>query len=68
MSTNDESLTKVFHPNKPEEGFGDSGYVLYLNQQDWDKFMETINNPPEPSPHLIEAYRRYKERRNWSGG
>ena len=69
MNTNDESLTKVFHPNK-QECFEALGYemlnnILYLNEQEWDKFMETMNNPPEPSPYLIEALKRYKDRRDW---
>ena len=63
MSTNDESLIKVFHPNKQDDDLYDSGYVLYLSEKDWDAFMENINNPPPPSPHLIEAFKRYKERR-----
>jgi uncharacterized protein (DUF1778 family) len=32
---------------------------LELTQEQWDKFIDTINNPPEPSEKLKELFRKY---------
>jgi uncharacterized protein (DUF1778 family) len=32
---------------------------LILNEEQWEKFIFTINNPPEPSKKLKELMREY---------
>lgn len=35
--------------------------TIYLNDEEWARFLETLANPPPPTPFLIEAMRRYME-------
>ena len=33
--------------------------TLKLSPEAWDKFIKVIENPPEPTPALIESVRKY---------
>ena len=35
--------------------------VIVVSERDWNLVMETIENPPEPSPIMLKAVERYKE-------
>lgn len=37
------------------------GRVTTLPAEEWDKLQEYLANPPEPTPALVEAMKRYKE-------
>lgn len=37
------------------------GRVITLPAEEWDKLQEYLANPPEPTPALVEAMKRYKE-------
>jgi uncharacterized protein (DUF1778 family) len=36
--------------------------TILLTEEQYERMLELIRNPPEPSPALIEAAKRYKER------
>jgi uncharacterized protein (DUF1778 family) len=36
--------------------------TILLTQEEYERMLEICANPPEPSPALIEAAKRYKER------
>ena len=40
----------------------DAHEKVTLSARDWDLFYDALTNPPEPSPALREAARRYRER------
>ena len=35
--------------------------AIPLSSKGWEKFTNILNNPPEPSPELREAYKRHLE-------
>lgn len=35
--------------------------VITVTEKDWDKLQDHLENPPEPTPKLIDAMKRYKE-------
>lgn len=47
-----------------EEGIGFdinwSDQVIYMSEEDYAKFIEALENAPEPSEKLKEAYEKYK--------
>lgn len=35
--------------------------VFYLSPEAWDKLMDILAEPPEPSQYMIDAAKRYKD-------
>lgn len=34
---------------------------IRLSKEDWDAFIKVLENPPEPSPRLVQALARFAE-------
>lgn len=56
------SFTEAALAEKAEEVFKRFG-TLNLSERDFDKFVETINNPPAPTAKLKKAAEEYKRLR-----
>lgn len=35
--------------------------TILLTQEEYDRIVEICNNPPEPTPALVAAMKKYKE-------
>ena len=50
--------------NTSAEEFNYSEYgnpAIIASERDWKLVIDTIENPPDPSPKMLEAVKRYKE-------
>lgn len=48
---------------KPKEWWECEPERIILSDEDFDRLMEILEKPPEPSPALVELFRRGNERR-----
>ena len=58
---NDEQLETNLVNNSEHILYGNK--PIRLSREAQENFIEIIENPPEPAPHVIEAFNRYLKRK-----